>query len=161
MKRIAVSLTLATLAFAGCAERPMHGAFRSPQELVEAALEAVASQDGEALRGMLVSRQEYESLLWPSMPDEAYTPFSFFWGMKEANTRKGLRQLENRYGGVELELLSISFFNEPESYDGFSLHDDVDVMVRRSDTGDLGSMPSFDGFLEYRGWWKLLNFDEL
>ena len=157
---IACLLTLAST-LVGCGAMPMTNAHRSEEALVEAVLDAVATGDGEALRGLLVSKEEYEILLWPSMPDGEYTPFEFFWGMMQANTRKGLGQLTNQYGGIRMELVSITPAEELEEYDDFTFHIGVQVVVRRPDTGDEGVLPSFDGLIEYKGRWKLLNYDEL
>ena len=51
--------------------------------------------------------------------------------------------------------------DEVESYEDFTFQTGVKVRVRRLDTGQEGVLPSFDGFLEYRGRWKLLNYHEL
>jgi hypothetical protein len=132
----------------------------SEEALVEAVLEALVDSDRVALQGFLVSREEYETLLWPHMPDQEYTPFEFVWGLNEVNTRKGLDQLLSGYGGIEMELVGMDFPSEPEVYDNFTFHIDVDVMVRRTDTEEVGVLPSFDVLVEYGGTWKLLNYDE-
>lgn len=131
------------------------------EALVEAVLEALFREDREALQGLLVSRSEYEDLLWPSLPDREHTQFDFVWGLNEANTRKALGQLLSQFGGMRLELLSVTFSSESEIYDSFTLHQGVDVRVRRTDTGGEGTLPSFDVFVDFGGTWKLLNYDEL
>ncbi len=133
----------------------------SAETLVAAALEAVADRDEESLRRLLVSREEYEGALWPRLPDSEYTPFDFVWGLNEANSRKGLRQLLGRFGGDRLELVSIQFKEEPETYRGFRLHPGAEVVVRRTETGDTGTLSTFDVFVEHASGWKLLNLDEL
>jgi hypothetical protein len=124
-------------------------------------LGALADKDRVALQGFLLSREEYETHLWPELPDREYTPFEFVWSLNEANSRKGLSQLLSTYGGLELELVSIRFTEEPEVHDSFTLHPGAEVTVRRADTGDEGVLPSFDVLVEYGGGWKLLNYDEL
>lgn len=149
----------------GCADgpAPLANSYDEPLELIEAALGAVEAREGEVLRDLLVSREEFEAHLWPAMPDREYTRLDFVWGTMAANTRKGVRQLENTYGGIPIEVVSIEMppEDEVEVYERFSFHTGVKVAVRRLDTGQEGILPSFDGLLQYDGRWKLLNFDEL
>jgi len=143
------------------ARSPLEHAERSEAALAEAVLEALSRRDTVALQGFLVSRGEYEGLLWPEMPDKEYTPFDFVWSLNQANTRKGLGQLLNVYGGLKLEVVSVRFTEAPETYGSFRLHQGVEVTVRQKETGDVGILGSFDVLVEYGGAWKLLNYDEI
>jgi len=145
------------------ADIPLSNTHETPGAVIEAVLLAVESEDREALRSLLLSREEFESYVWPVLPDHENTQLEFFWGTMEMNTRKGLRQLENNYGGIPIEVIGIEMPSEDEveSYEDFTFHTGVKVRVRRLDTGQEGVLPSFDGFLEYRGRWKLLNYHEL
>lgn len=143
------------------ARSPLANAERSEGALAEAVLGALAVQDRVALQGFLLSRDEYETLLWPEMPDREHTPFDFVWSLNAANSGKGLNQLLSTWGGMTLELVSVNFTEEPEVYDSFTLHPGVEVTVRRTATGEEGILPSFDVLVEYGGSWKLLNYDEL
>lgn len=148
----------------GCADRagPLSNSYETPEGLVEAALTAVEAEDGEALRALLLTREEFEEFVWPALPDRENTQLDFFWGTMAMNTRKGVRQLENNFGGLPIEIVSIQMPEEGlESYQDFTFYVGVNVIARRLDTGEEGAFPSFDGLLEYRGRWKLLNFDEL
>lgn len=159
---VVIALLVAVLACDDVAARAAldHGQ-ETEEALVEAVLEALVREDREALQGLLVSREEYEGLLWPSLPDKEFTQFEFVWGLNEANSRKGLGQLLSRYGGLQLELVSITLSPESEVYDSFTLYQGVEVKVRRSDTGEEGILSSFDVLVDHGGSWKLLNYDEL
>lgn len=164
--RILLVASVSVLAPFGCggdaqASAPLANARESEEALVEAVLEALAREDREALQGFLVSRAEYEALLWPQLPDRGHTTFDFVWGLNEINSGKGLRQMLAEYGGMQLEFVGLTFPAEPEVHDDFTLHFDVQVKVRRTDTGQEGVLPSFDVFVDYGGGWKLLNYDEL
>lgn len=143
------------------ASTPLANTRRTEEALVEAVLEASFAKDQVALQGFLVSRVEYETLLWPELPDREHTPFDFVWSLNAANSRKGLAQLLGSYGGMQLELVSINFTEEVEVYDGFRLHPGVEVTVRRAGTGEEGVLPSLDVFVEHGSGWKLVNYDEL
>lgn len=133
----------------------------SPETLVTGVLQALHASDAEALQRFLVTRDEYETALWPQMPDGKYTPFDFVWSLNAVNSRKGLRQLLDRYGGDRLELVSVNLAGDPESYRDFQLHYRAEVVVRRPETGETGRLSSFDVFVEHASGWKLLNYDEL
>ena len=160
---VVAAVALSTMS--GCREAaalsPLENAAPSGEVLVEGVLEALRHEDGEAMASYLVTRAEYETLLWPEMPDGEYTPFEFIWGMSYPRTRKGHRQALDRYGGMDLEFVSLEFEKEPEVYESFTLHKGATVTVRRRDTGEVGELPSIDVLVEYGGSWKLLNFDEI
>lgn len=143
------------------ASSPLEHARSSPEALVESVLGALAAGDEESLESFLITREEYGTLLWPELPDGQYTPFEFVWSLAATNNRKGARQALSEYGGLGLELVSITFTGEPEEYQSFTLHPGVQVKVRRMDDGREGILPSFDVLVEYGGAWKLLNLDEL
>lgn len=143
------------------ARSPLANAQETEEALVEAVLGALTVKDREALQGFLVSREEYKDLLWTELPDSAYTPFEFVWSLTEANNAKGIREAISEYGGLPLDFVSITFTEEPEVHQSFTLHPGAQVKVRRRDTGAEGILPSFDVFVEYGGRWKLLNLDEI
>lgn len=156
---------LVALVAAGCsdaaASSPLADARRSKEAVARAFLAALEARDAEALAALKVTREEYENLLWPELPDREQMPFEFAWGINQAVGRKGARQAMERYGGLRLELVSFEFGKEPEEYPGFTLHRGAEVVVRRLDTGETGVLPSFDVLVEYAGGWKMMNFDEL
>ncbi|MGD2068473.1 MAG: hypothetical protein PVI57_07285 [Gemmatimonadota bacterium] len=156
---------LVTLISAGCsdaaASSPLANAERSKEAVARAFFAALEARDAEALGALRVTREEYESLLWPELPDREQMPFEFAWGINQAVSRKGARQAMERYGGARLELVSFEFEKEPEVYPGFTLHRGAKVVARRLDTGETGILPSFDVLVEYAGGWKMMDFDEL
>ena len=156
---------LALLSVEACsdaqARSPLADAQASETALVQSVLDAVAVRDTAVLRRFLVTRDEYEDVLWPEMPDKDYTPFEFVWSLNATNNRKGLRQLLGTYGGLQLEVVSVELGKEPEVYESFTLYPDTKVTVRRTDTGQVGILPSFDVFVKYGRVWKLMNYDEL
>jgi len=135
--------------------------FSSRDALIGAVLEALANKDEAALVGFMVTREDWEQLLWPEMPDRETTPFEFVWGMSSTNSRKGRAQAVAEYGGMSYVPISVSFTKEPEIYSSFTLHKGAQVVVRLPATGEQGVLPIFDVFVEYEGRWKLMNYDEL
>lgn len=163
LKRAAFMLALG-LALAACSDlatgSPLSNARKSPEALARAALSAVAVEDHDALNELLITRDEYENLLWPLMPDRHYTDFKFVWGMSAPRSRKGRREVVNDYRGLPLELVSVELGEETEEYETFVLWKDVRMTVRRTDTGEEGVFPLMDVLVEMDGGWKFMNFRE-
>ena len=94
LRLVAVLLAILTLVPA-CSDlaagSPLSNARKTPEALAEAALAAIATEDVETLNQLLVTRDEYETLLWPSLPDGDYVSFDFVWGMSAPRSRKGRR----------------------------------------------------------------------
>lgn len=148
----------------GCSEiaadSPLTHAYTSPEALAEAALTALADRDDDALRDLMITREEYETLLWPSMPDREHMPFDFVWSVTGPRSRKARREALDRFGGLPMELVRIDLGDEVERYEGFALHKGATMTVRRADTGEEGSLPLIDVLVEMGGGWKFMNFVE-
>jgi hypothetical protein len=132
----------------------------SPEALAEAALKALETADDDALDALRVTRDEYESLLWPALPDRNYVPFDFVWSLTGPRSRKGRQEVMGEYGGLPLELVRVDLGEEIEAYDEFTLYREARMVVRRRDNGAEGMIPLMDVVVEMDGAWKFLNFGE-
>ncbi len=132
----------------------------SPEALAEAALGAVRSQDDALLASLQVTREEYESLLWPSLPDREYMPFDFVWSLTGPRSRKARTGVLGKYGGLPLELVRIDLGEDVEEYPEFTLFREARMTVRRTDTGQEGVFPLMDVLVHMGDGWKFLNFIE-
>lgn len=130
----------------------------SPEALGEAAVVALAANDDGALASLVVTRDEYEALLWPELPDGEHVTFDFVWGMSMPRTRKARRDQLGEYGGLPLELVRVEVGRETEAYDGFTLYKDSRMWVRNRESGVEGQLPLMDVLVEMGGGWKFLNF---
>lgn len=161
--RLGTWLVLLLVTGAGCSElaanSPLDGARSSPEALARTALESLRDEDAEALRTLLVSRDEYEELLWPSLPDRNHVPFEFIWSITSPRSSKALRYSMAEYGGRDLELVRVELGDDVEAYDTFVLHKDVSMILRDKETGHEGPV-LMDVLVEMKGGWKFLNFDE-
>jgi hypothetical protein len=159
-----IGTLLATGLLLGCSDlapdSPLQDARRSPEALAEAALAALAERDEEALTRLMITREEYETLLWPVMPDREHMPFDFVWSVTGPRSRKARRIALSDYGGVPLELVGVELEGEVERYEGFTLHREARMTVRRTDTGDEGTLALMDVLVEMGGGWKFMNFVE-
>ena len=152
------------LAAGGCSDlaagSPLAHARTSEEAVVREVFRALEAHDTAAVRALLVTREEYETLLWPEMPDRLQMPLDFSWSLKVASRTRGLRDMMEHLGGAPLALESIRWTKDPEVYPSFTLHRGAEVLARRTDRDAAGVVPSFDVFVEYGGAWKLVDLDE-
>lgn len=149
---------LLVAALAGCADSPLSHAHRSPEALAQAALEAVTVGDAEGLDAVRVTRDEYETLIWPVLPDRELMPFEFVWSITEPRSRKARRAAIAEYKGVPLELERVELGDDAERYQELTLYRRSRMWVRRTDTGAVGVLPLMDTLIEMDGGWKFMNF---
>jgi hypothetical protein len=128
--------------------------------LARAAVEALNAGDGDALDSLRVTREEYETLLWPVLPDKEHVPFEFVWSVTGPRSRKARREVMGDYEGIPLELVRVDLGEEIERYDEFTLYQEARMTVRRTDTGEEGLISLMDVLVEMGGGWKFLNFAE-
>ena len=149
---------------AGCSDLaedwPLANARTSPEALARAALQAMAAEDAEALDALRITRDEYETLLWPVLPDREFMPFEFVWSVTEPRSRKGRREVMAEYKGVPLELVRVELGEEIEAYEEFTLYKEARMIVRRTDTGEEGPLPLMDALVVMGRGWKFMNFKE-
>lgn len=139
---------------------PLAGARTSPEALARAALEAVAVKDEEALSSLMITRDEYQGLLWPSLPDRNQMPFDFAWSVTGPRSRKARRVILEEYGGLPLELVRVDLGKDVEKYEAFTLYRDARMTVRRTDTGQEETFPLMNALVAMGGGWKFMNFAE-
>lgn len=142
------------------ADSPLKNARASPEALARAALEALSASDSTALADLMVSREEYLELLWPSLPDRNHVPFEFVWSLTGPRSRKARREALGELGGVPLELIRVDLGEKIEAYEEFTLYQEARMYVRRLDTGQEGPIALMDVVVQMRGGWKFLNFGE-
>jgi hypothetical protein len=141
-------------------ESPLAHARRSPEALARAALDALKDGDTAALDSLRVTREEYENLLWPVLPDRNHVPFEFVWSVTGPRSRKALREVMGEYEGISLEFVKLELGKDIESYDEFTIFKEARMTVRRADTGVEGMIPLMDALVVMGGGWKFLNFGE-
>jgi hypothetical protein len=157
---LAVAVLGLLVGLAGCerADSPLAHAKRSPEALARAALEALEAGDEEGLEDLMITREEYETLLWPVLPDREQMPFDFAWSVTGPRSRKARRAALSEYQGVPLALDRVELGDDVERYEAFTLYRRSRMWVRRTDTGDVGMIPLMDTLVEMGGGWKFMNF---
>lgn len=139
---------------------PLANAYTSPEALAAAALEAIDARSDSTLAALMITRAEYEGLLWPEMPDGEYTPFAFIWSQTLPESRSARRNVMREYEEVGLRLVSVDLGPDAtiERYPSFTLYRDARMTVRRADTGAEEVFPLMDALVEMDGGWKYMNY---
>lgn len=156
-----VLVPLLAALIAGCQDAPTsplaHG-MSTPDELAASALQAITTGDEEQLGSLMITREEYENLLWPVLPDRDQMPFDFAWSITGPRSRKARHNVLSEYRGVPLELVRVELGDDVEKYQEFALYRRSRMIVRRTDTGAEGVLPLMDTLVEMQGAWKFVNF---
>ena len=169
LKSAIVGSLLSAVAVVGCSEARAGGpvsaeglehAYRTKVALGRAVLRALAADDRGAMMDLVVTREEHRDLLWPQLPERTYLTFERSWFHTSRNTRHALDRAMSRYGGRTFELVGLTFEDEPEVYDGFTIHRGAKLVARHGPTGRVGEIPILRVVLEKGGYWKLIHYDE-
>lgn len=156
-----VCLTGAVLA-GGCARAEaapsLPDSYPSRNALVQAVLDALENGDRSALERARVTREQYETLLWPYLPESNSLTFEFAWDLNERNSTKALARAIENFEGVRFALEDVQFTEPVEEYPGFKLYLGARVIATRLSDGRRGELPVLDAMVEMNGRWKLLNF---
>lgn len=157
----AIALAVSACGQADASSVPvMENAYPSAEALVEAALEAVADEDREAMQSLLVTRDEHFDLLWPSLPESEHMTFEYARWLNEHNTGKAIQRALDRFGGKEFRLQRIQYTKETETYPEFTLHRGATLVVERVSDGAEGELTLVDVLVERPEGWKLLDYEE-
>lgn len=148
-------------ALTGCTDpvsSPLANARPTPEALAQAAVHAVSAGDEDGLAALMITREEYETILWPVLPDRNQMPFDFAWSVTGPRSRKARRAVIADYGGIPLELERVELGDDVERYHEFVLYRRSRMWVRRTDTGQVAAFPLMDTLVQVDGGWKFMNF---
>lgn len=89
-------------------------------------------------------------------------PISFEYPREwsERNSRKGLRNALERFGGTQFKLVKVEFTQGSEEYHDFTVSFGTKLHVRRVSDGQTGTLSLLDVMVVYDGRWKLMNYEE-
>ncbi|MGE0392498.1 MAG: hypothetical protein AB7I25_02495 [Vicinamibacterales bacterium] len=161
MTRTGLLLALVALWIGPACSRvpPLAGARESPEAVVRAVLQALASRDRAALDALVLSEQEFKDHVWPHLPaarPERNLPFSYVWGDLHQKSRQNLSRTVREFGGKRLRLERVSFSGQT-AYPGAVVHREAVVTVtdERGYTSDVRVCGSL---IEQGGRWKVFSY---
>jgi hypothetical protein len=132
----------------------------SPEEVCQAALDALAANDAQALNALRLSRVEHDSILVPQLPIGKDTTggkdLDMAWYMLDQRCAKGIRRAIADYGGQRYELISVRFTRPAERHGPLTVHRGTEVRVRDAN-GDELILGIFGSILQQDGLFKLVS----
>lgn len=160
MKRFIYILFLIALISISCSESSRLGnSFRKPEDIGEAVVDALNNKNHALLHKYRVTKQEYLNYLWDSFSASKHWPKDYAWNNLNIHCIKGVNRWVNRYGGKELEFVSITFEKEPKTYDEFEILSGT-VLTVKNNQGKEMVLPILGSVVKMDGRYKLLSYDE-
>ena len=155
-----ICLAAAALA-AGCGRpEPLADTFESDAAAVRAVLEAVSRNDGEALLRMAVSKDEFEDVVWPTLPvsrPEVGMPMDYVWQDTSTKSRGFLAETLQTYGGQRFELVGIEFRGETTNRAGYQISRKSRLRVRDA-SGQEQTVRLFGSMIRQNGRSKVYSY---
>lgn len=158
----AIVLTLALTMTAACVAPPpsLSHAADSPEALARSVLAHLAAQDRAGLERLMLTRDEFEALVWPHLPvsrPETNMPMSFVWNRLRQQSDGRLAQVVAAHGGAPYTFVAIAFTGERSSYGGVSVVRDSVITVRTA-AGSVERLELFGSMIEQDGRYKVFSF---
>ena len=108
----------------GCEKPAWKDSLDSPDQLGLAVVDALNRKDIAQLNRLRVQRAAYLDWIWPAFPASrppSNFPGDFAWSNLNTKCNIGMKKWIARYGGHNLQFVSIRFDQPQENYDGFHL----------------------------------------
>lgn len=134
--------------------------FDSPEELMNAVVRAACASDREVLQALLISRETYETVIWPHFEGEKVAntvPVDAAWGLLAMQSRAGVTDLLTEYQHVDLEFRRVTV-DHVKDYVDFKLHRHPQVIVEDRETGERASLELTKDYVEIDGKFKLVAY---
>lgn len=159
MRRLLAMLIVGT---AACASPPppLTHAADSPEALGRAVLERLAARDTDALRQLMLTRDEFEAHVWPHLPvsrPETNMPMSFVWNRLQQQSHGHLAQAVARHGGQPMTLVSIATTGESSEYGEVHV-DRESTMTVRTATGEVEDVKLFGSIVRQGSRYKVFSY---
>jgi hypothetical protein len=143
-------------------ELAVEGAATSLDELLRTVERALADRDTTRLLDLMVSADEYRTIIYPALP-AAHPPigasFESIWVTHYPDAWRGLKRVLGRYGGRDVRILAVRFEAADQDHRNFILHEtsvvDIEVDGRREHGQRL-----FGSVVDVNGRWKILSYPD-
>jgi hypothetical protein len=138
--------------------------WESPESIVGRALEAFASHDTTRLEELLITREEFEQIIYPELGehypaarDKRPEARAFIWENQSASSRKALRKAMAELSGRRLSLVSLTLPRGGTRYSSYTIFEEPQVSVQLDD-GTTAEMTALGSIVEIDGSYKLLSY---
>lgn len=135
--------------------------FRSPEQLANAVLVAIAKNDSLMFSKVLMTENEYKNIFYKSLPDSVKNamPVDLAWNMVLMDSRKALKRYLNEFGGLNIKLKKVYFRFPPHRFEGFTVHRGM-IMNVELPNGEEEHWRLLNVVLEQNGYYKCVTFND-
>ncbi len=147
---------------AALVNRSFVGGETSPELLAQAILDALRSEDFNALQTLRITPDEFAEIMWPEFPqsrplcNNRVDDVFFFL---DRTCHSGLTLGLSLWGGQDLRLLGITYQVGRAPYANFTLYHGVNIHVLRPD-GTEATIRFVRSFAERKGIWKIYSLKD-
>lgn len=146
----------------GCEKSVWKESLDSLDQLGIAVVDALNRKDIAELNRLRVQRQEYFEWIWPAFPASrppSNFPGDFAWSNLNRKCNIGMKKWINRYGGQNLQFVSIRFDQPQENYDGFHLLRGT-VLTLQNAAGEQQELEILGSVIVKDDRYKLLSYED-
>ena len=146
----------------GCEKSLWKESRDSPDQLGLAVVDALNRKDIAQLNRLRVQRQAYLEWIWPAFPASrppSNFPGDFAWSNLNTKCNIGMKKWMDRYGGRNLQFVSIRFDQAQENYDGFHLLRGT-VLTLQNATGERQELEILGSVVVKDDRYKLLSYED-
>ncbi len=134
----------------------------SPKQLAMALVNVLNKKDSLGLWNYAVNEKEYLNWIWPEEPssDPKFNiPLEFAWENLYRDSYKGLKKLHKKYGGKELELVSMKLLGEKIKHQTYMYHREPELKIKYPD-GSTDVISEIGTIVELNGRYKVLFYSK-
>lgn len=138
----------------------LQNTYDSDEALARAVLARVAADDREALMTLAITRDEFEAIVWPTLPvsrPEVGMPMSYVWQDTFTKSRAYLAQTLEGLGGRRFELVRVESHGDTTEHAAYTLSRETVLIVRDQD-GRERSLRVFGSIIRQGGRSKVYSF---
>lgn len=146
---------------AGCGTPPtLTNTFESDETAVRAVLDAVAANDAERLISLSLTKEEFETIVWPTLSvsrPEVGMPMDYVWQDTSSKSRAYLAKALDDYGGQRLNLAHVEFRGNTTEHEGYTVSRKTYLIVT-DETGEQKTIRLFGSIIRQDGRSKIYSY---
>lgn len=134
--------------------------FESDEAAARAVLDAVAANDAERLIALSLTQDEFEAIVWPTLPvsrPEVGMPIDYVWQDTLRKSHAYLAKTLGDYGGQRFNLARIEFRGETTAHEGYTVSRQAYLTVT-DDTGERKTIRLFGSIIRQDGRSKIYSY---
>jgi hypothetical protein len=140
----------------------LSGGAPSLEDLARQIVTGISRRDPSVLHALRVSRSEFETIVWPELPQSrpiTHIPVSEVWGMQTAQCVAGVDRTIGVFGGRRLTFLRVDYSSQ-EPFRNFTLLRDVRILIRDPRDGRLVGLTVMPSVMQRHGRYKALIYKD-